>query len=240
MRLLHCPTPCLDHLHAEPCAHCFAAPLYLCCTGNPHPDRRTARGLAHAHRYLSGNPHTGDRRDLAVHRLAAGPDGRSDHFAFRTGADHHGQRHPPYRGAVDDRLRDRQGVLPARGQYQYRQRATDFGVPGHPAQPAAGHGAAADPQLQRLDGADRAIGAVGQWFQRAETGRPGPQHRAIDADHGSRRGRALPVRRQEPPGADRPGLGADAGAGAFGAGCRHGPGDAERDHPGGHAEDRQL
>src|SRR5258708_14613687 len=60
-------------------------------------DYRTARRAAHADRHFSGHSYPRDRRGLAVHRSAAGPDGRTDHHAVSACADDDGQRYRTYR-----------------------------------------------------------------------------------------------------------------------------------------------
>ena len=54
---------------------------------------------------------------------------------------------------------------------------SDFGVASDPAPVAAGDHPAADPQLQRLDGADHSTGVVRQESERTTTGRYRPEHR---------------------------------------------------------------
>ena len=105
---------------------------------------------------------------------------------------------------------------------------------------AAWRDAAADPQLQRLDGSDHPARAVGLGPLRADARRHRPQRRAHAARH--RAGRRDPVSlwRQDAAGADRPRLRRDAGARPFRPGRRQRARGAEPDHAGRLAEDRQL
>ena len=132
------------------------------------PDRRPAGRAAHADRHLPRHPHSGDRRGLAVHRPAAGPDGGPHHHAVPARADHHGQRHRAHRGELLQRRRHRQDLLPAECRHPHRQRAGHRDLADHAAADAARDHAAADPQLQRLDRADHPARAVGRRACRAE------------------------------------------------------------------------
>ena len=87
--------------------------------------------------------------------------GRVD-LLLRAPAVDDGQRHRPYREPVAARHRHRQDLLPARRRHPHRDRAGHLGLADRAEADAAGHHAAADPQLQRLDRADPAARAVGQ------------------------------------------------------------------------------
>ena len=69
---------------------------------------------------------------------------------------------------------------------------------------AAWRDAAADRQLQRLDGADHPARAVGQGTDRAESRRSRHELRAPAPGHGAGRGHPLAVRRQDAAGDVRP------------------------------------
>ena len=117
-------------------------------------DHRPARRLAHARRHLSGNPHPGDRGDLAVYRPAAGRDGRPHGDAVRARAHDDRQRHRAYRGQLLHRRRHRQIVLPARCRHSHRECAGHRDLADPAEEHAARRHAAADSQLQRVDRAD--------------------------------------------------------------------------------------
>ena len=89
------------------------------------------------------------------------------HHAVPARADDHGQRHRTYRGELLQRHRHRQDLLPAECRHPHRQRAGHRDFADHAAADAAGHHAAADPQLQRLDRADPPARAVGRGPDRA-------------------------------------------------------------------------
>src|SRR5277367_380722 len=56
--------------------HCAEPALYVCRAGAAASDHWTAGGDADADRHLSRHPNPRNRRGLAVHGPAAGPDGR--------------------------------------------------------------------------------------------------------------------------------------------------------------------
>ena len=170
------------------CPHRVAAPLHLCRARPGHPHRRPARRAANAGRHLSGHQNPGGRRDLAVYRLAAGRDGRPHGDAVRARADHDGQRHRAYRGQFVQHAQHHQGILPAERGYSHRQQP-DHGDLADLAEANAGRRhAAADPQLQCLDGADHPARAFGARPVRAGARRPRPQRDPHAARHRAGRG----------------------------------------------------
>src|SRR6266403_3594500 len=152
-------SPLAREFHALPIDE--ECPLYDC-TGPHRPeqavylhraraaadDYRTARRAAHADRHFSGHSYPRDRRGLAVHRSAAGSDGRTDHHAVSACADDDGQRYRTHRREFLQWLRHRQDFLSTERRYPHRQ------CPGHrdlanPDQAdAARCDAATDPELQ--------------------------------------------------------------------------------------------
>ena len=166
-------------------------------------DCRSARGAAHADRHLSRHPDPRDRRGLAVYRPAAGPDGRAHHHAVSARADHDGQRHRTHRRQFLQRLRHHQDLLPAQRRYPHRQRPGHRDLADPDQADAAGRDAAADPELQRLHGADHPGRAVRRGPDRAEPRRHRHQPAAHAAGDGARRRDPVSVRRQAAPGADR-------------------------------------
>ena len=180
------------------------------------------------------------RGGLEFHRAAAGGDGRPHGLAVRAGAHHHGQRHRAYRGQLLHRRRHRQDFLPPRYRHAHRERAGDRDLADHAAADAPRLRAAAYSQLQCGDRPDHPAGARRQGTARADAVRSRAQLRAHPAEHGAGRGDALAVRRQVSSGPDRHRPGGDAGARPFRPGRRQRAGRAEPDHPGRHAEDRNL
>ena len=70
-----------------------------------------------------------------------------------------GQRRCAHRVAIVPQLRDRQDLLPAERRHPHRDRAGHVDFADRAQADAAGHHAAADPQLQRIDRARAAAGA---------------------------------------------------------------------------------
>ena len=165
---------------------------------------RTACRASHADRYFPEHPHPRHRRGLAIHRLAAGRHGGAHHHAISAGADDDRQRHRAYRGEFVQRRRHHQDFLPAQRQHRDRQRAGHGDLADDDQADAGGRHAAADPQLQRLDGADPPARAVRRGPDRAEPRRSRPQLSPHAARHGAGRGDSVSLRRQDAPGPDRP------------------------------------
>ena len=107
-------------------------------------------------------------------------------------------------------------------------------------QHAAGIGAAAHSQLQRLDGPDHPTRFVRQRPARANAERSRHQLPARSGRDRAGRRNALPVRRQVSPGADRSQSGGDARARPLRPGRRQRARRAEPDHAGRHREDRHF
>ena len=114
----------------------------------------------------------GDRDRVAVYRPVARRHVGPHHHAVRARADDHGQRHRPYREPVDAGHRHREDLLPAGRRHPHRHRAGHVDLADGAEADAAGHHAAADPELQRLDRADPAARAVGPGPVRTEAVRP--------------------------------------------------------------------
>ena len=104
--------------------------------------------------------HAGDRRGLAVHRPVARRHGRA-------GSSRRYERMLPTRSTTSSTSRAHsipgigivQDLLPARRRHPHGHRPGDLGLPDRAEADAAGHPAAADPQLQRLHRADPAARA---------------------------------------------------------------------------------
>ena len=224
----------------RPCSHRVDAPLYLRRAGAADPDHRPAGRVEDADGYLPRHPHSGHQRRLAVYRSAARSDGRAHHDAVPARADDHRQRHRAYRGQFLQRLRHHQDLLSAERRHPHRQRPGHRDFADHGQGDAARRDAAADPQLQRLDRADRAGGAVGRRLHRAAAGRHRHQPGAHAAGHRARRGDPLSVRRQAAPDPDRSRSGRVAGEGPVGRGRRQRARRPEPDHAGRLREDRRL
>ena len=105
---------------------------------------------------------------------------------------------------------------------------------------AAGHAAAADHQLQRLERADAAARPLRQGAVRAGAERPVVQLPPHPADHRARRGRAAAVRRQAAPGQHQPRSAAAAVEGARAAGRAQRGRPADPDSAVGHRQDRPV
>ena len=131
-----------------------------------------------------------------LHRPAAGRDGRPHHLRPTSAADHDGQRHRAHRGAVAARRRHRQDLLPAGRRHPHRDRPGHLDLADGAEADAARHHAAADPQLQRLDRADPAAGAVQQGAVANRSSATSARTSSARAGDGAGRGDSLPLRRQ--------------------------------------------
>ena len=136
--------------------------------------------------------------------LPPGSDGRARHHPVRARVDHHGERHRAYRGQFVHHVRHRQDLLPSDRQYRHRQCAGNRDRADAFEADAARRDTAADPQLQRLDGAHHSAGAVRQGAHGAKPRGPRAQFRAHAAGHGAGRRYSVSVRRKVAAGHVRP------------------------------------
>ena len=144
-------------------------------------------------------------------------------YYLRALPDRPGQQHRAHRVAVARRLWRGQGLLPEGRQHRRRDGAGDGGLADGAEAAAARHHAALCAELQRLERADPAIGAVEYEAARDAAVRPRAElHPAAARDRARRRG-PLALWRQGSAGADRPRSAGDAGARCLGGGCASTP-----------------
>jgi hypothetical protein len=108
-----------------------------------------------------------------------------------------------HRKPVDGRYRHRENLFPAGYQHRHCQCAGHRHFADLAAPVAARNDAAADPQLQRLDRAHPAIGAVGRGDERTTACSTWARTRSGPARHHSRTCHAVPLGRQDAPGPGR-------------------------------------
>ena len=214
------------------------SPLYLHRPGalDPHPE--PGGHLADSHRYLSEHRHPGDRGGLAVHRPQPGGDGRSDHHRFRASPDDDGGQHRAHRVDDGERPVDGQDLSAAERAPRHGQRPGDGDRADRPPPAPARRPAAADHQLQRVDGADSPARPVRPLRVRAQRRRP--QLLADPARHGSGRVHPVPVWRQAAPGDGRSGPAPAPVEGALPGRRRHRPRPAEHRAAVRHRQDRPV
>ena len=161
---------------------------------------------------------------------------------LRAHADDDRQRYRAHRTQSYQRHRHRQDLLPADRRHPHRHRAGHLGFADRAQADAAGRDAAADPQLQRVDGSDHPARAVGRGALPSRTSAtiainsvaPAAGDRARRGDS---RIRTAASTRQMQIDVDPQALQAQ---GSVRAGRRQRACRAEPDHAGRHREDRQL
>ena len=118
--------------------------------------------------------------------------------------------------AVAQQLRRRQNLLPEERQHRRGAGAGDGGFADRAETAAARHHAALRAQLQRLQCADPAAGALEQEAAADATVRPRAELHPAAARHRRRRRDPLPLRRQDPAGSGRSRSAGHAGSQCFG------------------------
>jgi len=225
-------------LDDRPGSHSAVETLYVRRAGAAHPDHRAAGGVADADRHFPRHPHPRHQRGVAIYRPSARPDGRPHHNAVPAGADDHRQRHRTYRGQFLQRLRRDQNFLPGQRRHPHRQRPGDGDFADLDQGDAARGHAAADPELQRLHGADRAGRPVRGRLHRTGPGGYRDQPGSHPAGDRGRRGHSLSVRRKVAADPDRSRPRRPASPGSVGTGRRQCAGRPEPDYARGHGKDR--
>ncbi|KWV84826.1 hypothetical protein PFLmoz3_05540 [Pseudomonas fluorescens] len=215
-----------------------AQAVHLHRAGYIHLHHRADGGPAYAHGCFSRYRHSRGRRGVAVQRPVSGRHGRPGDLHLRALPEHHRQRHRTYRVAIVARHGHRQDLLPAWRRYPYRQCPGHGGVTNRAQANATGHHPAADPQLQRLHGADPANGVLQPQPFGSQNSRPGAEQYPPALERPARPGHAHPNGWQATADNPRPRPSSPGRQRLVGPGRGQRPGAAEPDHPGGHRQAR--